>query len=133
MALHGTPNDLLQNLDPIALIIFIPLLDCKFDSIDRHLPILTQIVIVYPVLRRYKINFRPELRVTAGFILASLSMVYASVLQHYIYNSPPNSIHVWLQAPAYVLVGFSEAFVIITGLEIAYTKAPERYAVLSLS
>lgn len=29
MALHGTPNDLLQNLDPIALIIFIPLLDCK--------------------------------------------------------------------------------------------------------
>lgn len=30
MALHGTPNDLLQNLDPIALIIFIPLLDCEF-------------------------------------------------------------------------------------------------------
>lgn len=29
MALHGTPNDLLQNLDPIALIIFIPFLDCK--------------------------------------------------------------------------------------------------------
>lgn len=53
-------------------------------------------------------------------------MVYASVLQHYIYKSPPNSIHVWLQAPAYILVGFSEAFVIITGLEIAYTKAPER-------
>ncbi|KAL5365330.1 POT family-domain-containing protein [Aspergillus floccosus] len=109
MALHGTPNDLLQNLDPIALIIFIPLLD----------------FVVYPLLRRYKINFRPELRITAGFILASLSMVYASVLQHYIYKSPPNSIHVWLQAPAYVLVGFSEAFVIITGLEIAYTKAPE--------
>lgn len=30
MALHGTPNDLLQNLDPIALCIFIPLLDCKY-------------------------------------------------------------------------------------------------------
>lgn len=30
MALHGTPNDLLQNLDPIALIIFIPFLDRKF-------------------------------------------------------------------------------------------------------
>lgn len=29
MALHGTPNDLLQNLDPIALIVFIPLLDCE--------------------------------------------------------------------------------------------------------
>lgn len=30
MALHGTPNDLLQNLDPIALCIFIPFLDSKF-------------------------------------------------------------------------------------------------------
>ncbi|KAF9893975.1 hypothetical protein FE257_008946 [Aspergillus nanangensis] len=109
MALHGTPNDLLQNLDPIALIIFIPLLD----------------LVIYPLLRRSKINFRPELKVTAGFLMASLAMVYASVLQHYIYISPPNSIHVWIQAPAYVLVGFSEAFVIITGLEIAFTKAPE--------
>jgi hypothetical protein len=64
---------------------------------------------------------------TAGFIMASISMVYASVLQHYIYTSPPNSIHVWIQAPAYILVAFSEAFVIITGLELAYTKAPTRY------
>ncbi|KAH0284953.1 PTR2-domain-containing protein [Aureobasidium namibiae CBS 147.97] len=108
MALHGTPNDLLQNLDPIALIIFIPLLD----------------FVVYPLLRKYKINFSPVLKMTAGFIMASISMVYAAVLQHYIYNSPPNSIHVWIQAPAYILVAFSEAFVIITGLELAYTKAP---------
>ncbi|KAL5338359.1 POT family-domain-containing protein [Aspergillus crustosus] len=109
MALHGTPNDLLQNLNPIALIIFIPLLD----------------FVIYPLLRKYKIHFRPELKVTAGFFLAAISMVYASVLQHYIYISAPNSIHVWIQAPVYILVGFSEAFVVITGLELAYTKAPE--------
>lgn len=109
MALHGTPNDLLQNLDPIALIIFIPLLD----------------FVIYPCLRKYKINFRPVVRITTGFIMAALSMVYAAVLQHYIYKSPPNSIHVWIQAPAYILVAFSEAFVIVTGLEIAYTKAPK--------
>ncbi|KAF7441413.1 PTR2-domain-containing protein [Pyrenophora tritici-repentis] len=108
MALHGTPNDLLQNLDPIALIIFIPLLD----------------FVIYPLLRKYKINFSPVLRMTAGFIMASIAMAYASVLQHYIYKSPPKSIHVWIQAPAYILVAFSEAFVIITGLELAYTKAP---------
>ncbi|THY19387.1 peptide transport protein PTR2 [Aureobasidium pullulans] len=108
MALHGTPNDLLQNLDPIALIVFIPLLD----------------FVVYPLFRKYKINFSPVLKMTSGFIMASVSMVYASVLQHYIYKSPPNSIHVWIQAPAYILVAFSEAFVIITGLELAYTKAP---------
>lgn len=108
MALHGTPNDLLQNLDPIALIIFLPLLD----------------FVVYPLLRKYKINFDPVARIFVGFLFASLAMVYASVLQHYIYTSPAQSIHVWIQAPAYVLVALSEAFVIVTGLELAYTQAP---------
>ncbi|KAJ5119652.1 hypothetical protein N7448_010321 [Penicillium atrosanguineum] len=109
MALHGTPNDLLQNLDPIALCIFIPLLDLGF----------------YPLLRKWKIDFSPVRRIFTGFLLASFSMVYASVLQHYIYMSPSNSIHVWIQAPAYVLVAFSEAFVIVTGLEVAFTHAPK--------
>ncbi|VUC29628.1 unnamed protein product [Clonostachys rosea] len=109
MALHGTPNDLLQNLDPIALCIFIPFLD----------------LIVYPLLRKYKIKFDPVSRVFLGFMFASFSMVYACVVQYYIYKSPPKSIHVWIQAPSYILVAFSEAFVIITGLELAFTQAPK--------
>ncbi|GAB1204269.1 hypothetical protein APSETT445_002919 [Aspergillus pseudonomiae] len=117
MALHGTPNDLLQNLDPIALIIFIPFLD----------------LVVYPALRHFKIDFRPELKITVGFFMASMSMVYASVLQHYIYISPAQTIHVWVQTPAYVLVAFSEAFVVVTGLEIAYTSAPERAGIIGLN
>ncbi|KAK8124213.1 hypothetical protein PG999_004131 [Apiospora kogelbergensis] len=96
MALHGTPNDLLQNLDPIALIVFIPLLD----------------LVVYPMFRKCGIDFDPTTRIFCGFLLASVSMAYAS------------SIHVWVQAPAYVLVALSEAFVIVTGLELAYTQAP---------
>lgn len=55
-------------------------------------------------------------------------MIYASVLQHYIYTSPEKSIHVWIQAPAYIFVAFSEAFIIITGLELAFTHAPKKYA-----
>ncbi|KAM0330975.1 hypothetical protein ACHAQA_003932 [Verticillium albo-atrum] len=109
MALHGTPNDLLQNLNPIALCIFIPFLD----------------VVMYPLLRKWRINFDPVTRIFTGFLLASVAMVYASVLQHYIYNSPPKSIHVWIQAPAYILVAFSEAFIIVTGLELAFTHAPK--------
>ncbi|KAK7419785.1 hypothetical protein QQX98_003157 [Neonectria punicea] len=109
MALHGTPNDLLQNLDPIALCIFIPFLD----------------LIVYPFLRKHKIDFDPVTRIFMGFMFASISMAYACVLQHYIYNVPPSSIHVWIQAPSYILVAFSEAFVIITGLELAFTQAPK--------
>ncbi|KAJ5813837.1 Major facilitator superfamily domain general substrate transporter [Penicillium pulvis] len=109
MALHGTPNDLLQNLDPIALCIFIPLLDLG----------------VYPLLRKWNINFNPVYRIFAGFVLASLAMAYASVLQHYIYISPIDSIHVWIQAPAYIFVALSEAFIVITGLELAFTHAPK--------
>tara|TARA_R110002003_G_scaffold126_9_gene11497 strand:+ start:3777 stop:3935 length:159 start_codon:yes stop_codon:yes gene_type:complete len=52
-------------------------------------------------------------------------MAYASVLQHYIYKSAPNSIHVWIQAPV-IFVAFSEAFIIITGLELAFTQAPTK-------
>lgn len=58
-------------------------------------------------------------------------MIYASVLQHYIYISPEKSIHVWIQAPAYIFVAFSEAFIIITGLELAFTHAPKKYALVA--
>lgn len=129
MALHGTPNDLLQNLDPIALIIFIPLLDRMSFLLfcwNTCWLILYVLVVVYPALRKFKINFDPTTRIFCGFMFASISMVYASVLQHYIYISPASSIHVWIQAPAYVLVALSEAFVIITGLELAYTQAPKK-------
>jgi POT family proton-dependent oligopeptide transporter len=85
----------------------------------------TDLVVIYPLLRHFKISFRPVVRITFGFLMAACSMAYAAVLQHYIYISPPNSIHVWIQAPAYILVAFSEAFVIVTGLEIAFTKAPD--------
>lgn len=83
-------------------------------------------MVVYPGLRKMKIDFDPILRIFAGFMLVSISMVYASVLQHFIYKSAPNSIHVWIQAPAYILVAFSEAFIIITGLELAFTQAPKK-------
>jgi len=40
MQLHGVPNDLINNLNPITLVIFIPLVD----------------FFVYPVLRKYHIR-----------------------------------------------------------------------------
>jgi POT family proton-dependent oligopeptide transporter len=130
MALHGTPNDLLQNLDPIALCIFIPILDCG--SAHQHTllslanSVMVLLVGLYPFLRKFKINFSPVRRIFTGFLLVSSSMVYASVLQHFIYTSPSKSIHVWIQAPAYIFVAISEAFVIVTGLELAFTQAPKK-------
>jgi proton-dependent oligopeptide transporter, POT family len=125
MQLHGIPNDIMQNIDPITIIIFIPIMDR----------------IVYPAFRKKGIAFKPITRITFGFFFAAAAMVYAAIVQHLIYISPPcydtplacdasnkgkehNHVHVAVQTPAYLFIGISEIFASITGLEYAYTKAP---------
>ncbi|EXJ64447.1 POT family proton-dependent oligopeptide transporter [Cladophialophora yegresii CBS 114405] len=121
MELNGVPNDIIQNLNPISIIIFIPLMD----------------FVIYPALRKARINFTPIKRIAFGFALASLAMVAACVIQVYIYRmspcghrasdpdcSGPAPINVWVQTVPYVLIGFSEIMASITSLEYAFTKAP---------
>lgn len=115
----NTPNDVIQNIDPIALIIFIPFCD----------------LVMYPGLRKLGFNFTPLKRIAMGFFLGSLAMISAAVQQHYIYKLSPCGysagecddfapISVWWQVITYVLIAFSEIFASITGLEYAFTKAP---------
>ncbi|KAJ8062266.1 hypothetical protein OCU04_008814 [Sclerotinia nivalis] len=128
MNTHGVPNDLSQNFDPIAIILLVPVMD-RF---------------VYPLFRKWHIKFRPISRITFGFIVASLSMMYAAIVQHLIYKAgpcygkpldcpaavlpdgtiQPNDVHFAIQIPAYIFIGVSEIFASVTGLEYAYTKAP---------
>ncbi|KAI7866941.1 POT family-domain-containing protein [Mucor mucedo] len=113
----GLPNDIMNNFDPIALIIFIPITDG----------------LVYPFLRKMNISFPSQVRITLGFFLGALSMVYAAVVQHYIYmdeefilsEGKSSSVSVFLQIPCYLLIAFSEIFASITSMEYAYTHAPK--------
>ncbi|KAF2013588.1 MFS peptide transporter-like protein Ptr2 [Aaosphaeria arxii CBS 175.79] len=119
MALHGTPNDLLQNMDPITLIVLVPIFD----------------LYIYPWMRKKKINFTPIKKICAGFIFGSLAMLWAAVLQHYVYKTSgyydthdpdyKSPINVWAVTGVYVLVAISEIFASVTTLEYAYTKAPK--------
>ncbi|KAL4809415.1 POT family-domain-containing protein [Aspergillus unguis] len=120
MQLHGIPNDIINNLDPLALIILIPIM--------THL--------VYPAIAKLGYNFTPLKRIWAGYMVASASMICSTVTQHYIYTlSPchsaastcdkPAPISVWVQSISYVLIALSEIFTSITGYEYAYTKAPK--------
>lgn len=124
MHLGGVPNDIINNLNPFSLIIFIPIMDRVF----------------YPFLRRIGIQFTPLKRITAGFLVAACSMVAAAVTQLYIYRRNPcgnaanqclneyglhADISVWVQAVAYVLGAISEIFANITSLEYAFMKAPK--------
>lgn len=125
---HGIPNNLMQNFDPIAILIAVPVLDR----------------IVYPLLRKHHIRFLPITRITVGFFVSSLAMMYAAIVQDLIYKAPPcyksplcelsavdgvrqgNKVHIAIQAPAYMFIGLAEVFLSVSGLEYAYMKAPER-------
>ncbi|KAJ5514315.1 Major facilitator superfamily domain general substrate transporter [Penicillium fimorum] len=103
MALNGVANDVLNNLDPLALLIFVPLCD----------------TFLYSGLRKMGIRFTAIRKITLGFWLASFSMIWAAVI-----HVNPTSIIVWAQTGSYVLVAFSEIFAVITSMEYAYSKAP---------
>lgn len=124
METHGIPNDILTNLGPLTVIVMVPLLE----------------QLVYPLLRRIGIALEPISRITIGFVLISIAMAYAAVLQRFIYASPPcynypraadcfngevpNRVHIAVQTPAYILVALSEVFAVPTGYQWAFTKAP---------
>lgn len=125
MRLDGTPNDIVQNLDPITLIIFIPIVDQW----------------MYPYIAKKGWNFTPIKKMTLGFMFGTMAMICAAVTQYYIYQKspcgynasdqdciaergPPN-ISVWVQALTYIFVAFSEIFTSVVGLEYAFTKAPK--------
>jgi proton-dependent oligopeptide transporter, POT family len=111
----------MQNIDPITVILFIPICDR----------------LVYPALRKAGIQFKPITRITWGFLMGSLAMAYAAFIQNRIYSSGPcfkaplkcaagklpggkvehNHVHVALQTPAYFFIALSEIFASITGLE----------------
>lgn len=131
MKLNGLPNDVLSNLDPFALIILIPICD----------------IFIYPFLRKMKINFSPIKKITAGFYTGAAAMIWAAVIQAYIYKysecghnaagtkpdpaggdpiqCTPVNINVWAQTGSYVLIAISEILASITTLEYAFSKAPK--------
>jgi POT family proton-dependent oligopeptide transporter len=126
MERHGVPNDILSNLNPFSLLIFIAIND-RF---------------IYPALRKAGIKFTPIKKITAGFFTGCAAMIWAAVIQYYIYETRECGynisnlidgeecdaiapINVWAQTGSYVLIALAEVFASITSLEYAYSKAPK--------
>lgn len=121
MQTHGLPNDIMYNLNPISVIFFLPF----FQSW------------IYPTLAKKKINFSPEHRIGVGLFCAALAIAYSTGIQHLIYitgpcfshplkclpGNIPNDVSVGLQTPTYVFLGWAEILAIVSGTELAYSRA----------
>ncbi|KAJ7026811.1 oligopeptide transporter [Mycena alexandri] len=123
METHGLPNDIMSFLNPVSVIILLPLAQ----------------EVLYPALRKAKINFSPINRMALGFLLEVFAQAYAAGVQHLVYAAPPcynaplkcgtapgpNHVNVFLQTPIYVLEGLGEVFSSPATYEYAYEAAPD--------
>ncbi|KAL8587503.1 hypothetical protein ACOMHN_000909 [Nucella lapillus] len=114
------PVAMLNAFSTVALVILIPLLDR----------------VVYLCLQRMGHPLGHLHRIGIGFVLAALAMVAAALVEMHRRNHlgfqqsvggeafTASNVTVFLQVPQYALVGCSDAFTSISGMELAYTQAP---------
>ncbi|XP_074640754.1 solute carrier family 15 member 4-like [Tubulanus polymorphus] len=117
----------LSLFDVVVIIILIPLMD----------------KVLYPYFDRKGRPLTLFSRITVGMVFAAVSMLVAGIVEYYrlkIYwrNDRPNPVNqkignrwyfaadlnIMVQIPQYTLIGISEVFASIAGLELAYSQAP---------
>jgi POT family proton-dependent oligopeptide transporter len=70
---HGIPNDLIKSANPIAYVIFGPIVQKQ----------------LYPFLQKRRIAFHAVDRIPLGFVIMSVAMAYSAVVQAFIYRTGP--------------------------------------------
>lgn len=120
MTINGSPNDVLNNVNTLALIVA--------TAIVSH--------IVYSTLQRYNIKFGCISRMTFGFILAIMSGDIGAIVQWRMYKTSPCRYHasscdagvspllIWWQLPNVILGALSKLLCNLTVYELAYARAP---------
>ncbi|KAI0889224.1 uncharacterized protein GGS22DRAFT_177773 [Annulohypoxylon maeteangense] len=128
MDTNGLPNDLLDNLNSVSIVIMVPFMN--------H--------VIYPLLRRRGIKWGPISRMTFGFALGTVGSIGYSVLQYFVYKTSPcgwnattcaqivpegevsvsTVSYAWYAIPV-IITAISEIFVNVTAYGIAYSRAPK--------
>ncbi|KAG7571525.1 hypothetical protein FFLO_00541 [Filobasidium floriforme] len=121
MTLGGVPNDLIQNWNALTIVCCAPLINYG----------------LYPAFSKMGYPISPMWRMTIGFTLGGLNMIYGGVLQTRVFLAASmqpvtecalgvSPISLWLQVPLFSLPALGEIFVNVTSYELAYTRAPPR-------
>ncbi|KAK8858446.1 hypothetical protein IAR55_002673 [Kwoniella newhampshirensis] len=121
MTLNNAPNDLINNFNPLTIIVFTPIITYG----------------LYPFMEKIGRPMKPMTRICVGFMLGAANMVYGAIVQWKIYQESEcgyyasscdtvTSWSIWAQVPLYSLPAIGEIFVNVTSYELAYTRAPAR-------
>ena len=111
MNLHGMEPEQLNLLNPLEIMVFIPLFDR----------------VIYPAMEARRWNIAPLRRMGWGMVLAAISFVVSGLLENAMdKSSHPESISVLWQVPQITILAVGEIFLSVTGLEYAYSKSPAR-------
>jgi POT family proton-dependent oligopeptide transporter len=125
MRLDGVPNDLLNNFNPLAIIVAAPILNFG----------------LYPFMANMGRPLKPMTRMAIGFLLGCIGCVIAAVVQWRVYATSPcgyqastcvetigetSTVSLWWQLPIYFIPAVGEIFVNVTSYELAYTRSPAR-------
>jgi len=121
MTLDGAPNDLITNFNPLAIIIFTPILTYA----------------LYPWMARIGYPLKPMMRMCIGYLLACIGCIISAIVQWRIYKTSPcgyqattcdnvSPVPLWWQIPIYFFPAVGELFVNVTSYELAYTRSPAR-------
>lgn len=73
MKTNGVPNDVLDNLNSISIVVMVPIMN--------H--------VIYPALRKRGIHWGPISRITFGFALCTIGSLGFAILQHLVYKTSP--------------------------------------------
>ncbi|KAL7423123.1 hypothetical protein Q5752_002422 [Cryptotrichosporon argae] len=121
MTLSGIPNDIVNNMNPLTIIIATPIITWG----------------LYPFMEKIGYPLRPMTRLCIGFLLGAANMIIAAVIQWKVYQTSPcgyyatdcdavSPVSLAWQIPLYSLPAIGEIFVNVTSYELAYTLAPAR-------
>ncbi|QQK41832.1 Major facilitator superfamily domain, general substrate transporter [Penicillium digitatum] len=119
MITNGAPNDVLNNFNPLTIMVVIPILT----------------FVIYPFLERRRLKPGPITRMTIGFSIATLAGIVGALVQWKVYQLSPCGTHsstcdsvadisIWWQVPNTALSAISECFANVTAYEVAYARAP---------
>ena len=120
MSSQGIPNDFFNNFNQITIVAAIPILDYG----------------IYPLLKKWKINFKPVYKIFLGFMLGACASMVSAILQWRIYETSPcgyyatecaepSPLTAWYEIINYGLCALGECFCFTTAYELAYTRAPD--------